>query len=301
MFLVLFLAMPFMGWGDAAGDAAILQQLQKGYAACDRKRYANPAICRHQVYKDLALNYCRNSVTNCQKGLGLMNPKYCFYKDECKTLPSGEMQLSYVAKPGKECKAENQRAELTDAYLAKEGEAMEFSMDMTLPPANEISTESGSLLVAQYKASGGNSPPFALRYKKDGRLVATIRHNRAANGGISLVGTGEDANGHEVEQELFKKVNPGVPMKFTIQVQAGSPGFARVKVDGKVLWTYSGPMGYKDSPNYFKLGPYDHSCKQKTPIRIHYGNYQRSPMKEKIEAPGTEPETTKPADTTIEV
>ncbi len=284
---------------DSVKDDAILSQLRQGYAACEKGPSAEFPACRNRAYSSVARVYCRNQVSNCSQGFSLMDPKYCYYPHECKTQPDGSVELSYSAKPGETCQASTQRAELTDAYLAREGEAMEYSMDMTLPPAETLTAKNKSLVVAQFKASGGNSPPFALRYKSDGRLVATVRHNRGANGGISLVGHGEEANGHQVEQELIKKVVPGQPLKITMQFQAGAPGFVRVKVNGQVLWSYNGPMGYKDSPNYFKIGPYDHSCSQKDPIVIKYNNFQRGHIKEKIE-PDVPPPAVTP-DTAVEV
>lgn len=274
------------------GNGDILKQLNKGYEECTKKPPMDVLPCRKSVYVNVARVYCKNQIHQCNGGHGeggfeFMDPKRCFFPEDCRSLPNGDVKLSYQGHRSSKCHAETQRAELSDPYNVSEGVAMEYKFNMTLPEASSITAKGGSILITQFKASGGNSPPFALRYKSDGRLVATVRHNRGKNGSTDYVVEGGDKNGIPVQQVLMNKVTPGKPMNIVVQVKAGDPGYTRVKIDGKVLWAYDGPLGYKGSNNYFKIGPYDHSCMQKDPFAITFGKYQRSHVIDKIEAPAS--------------
>lgn len=91
----------------------------------------------------------------------------------------------------------------------------------------------------------------------------------------------------------MRNVPPNKPLKIKIQIQPGPMGFVRLQIDGNTVWGWDGPVGYppdpqdKQSGNYFKIGPYDHSCKQKDPISIVYGKFQHGRVIDKLPLPQT--------------
>ncbi len=213
-------------------------------------------------YYEPILKYCAHRSDDCLPDFSRNDPGALSFK-RCSGLRSCYMSQSRMIF---RLWPNEIRAEVRDPYEAPIDDWTTFRFSLRIPLWVRLTTDNGSIVLAQWHATNAMSPTLALRFKKDSHLVVTARHLFNKNG--------TQDNGHEV---ILSRVyfQPGEWHEFTIHAKAGVDGAARVHMNGRLIGDYKGPLGYEDCTNYFKLGPYDYTGTQKTVFELHVKDYWR--------------------------
>lgn len=263
--LYLFVAISFYASiSKATGYPEELENQIQTYYECLMSESAK--TCTDKYY-DPILEYCGAESEKCLGHFrhgdpGPVSFRRCSSPDSCTC--EGESPYNQYFKsliyPGEI------RAEIRDPYIAPYEQEMLYVLSIKIPESTELTTDNQSIVITQLKALNGHSPTFAFRYKGNGDLAITIRHETEI----------EDTtqNGHEVT--AFRGPLPkGKWLDFQVGVKTGPKGYLWAKLNQKSLVYYKGPVGYKNKGNYFKLGAYDYTGTQKTPFAVYYREFWR--------------------------
>ncbi len=256
-------------WGGlhprASAYPAHLHQQVLEYHRCLRGELGD--ACVKRWYKPI-FEYCQDRPLECSALLELADPgalnfKKCARLDSCTFGGSQapEFFLRTILHPGVE------KAEVRDPYQLPYERMLRLRLEMRVPSHTRLTSDNQSIVLLQFHAVNDHSPTFALRMKGDDRVVLTIRHN--------VVDEEPLENGTEVVAGEFKLARDRWH-EIDFLVRTGAQGVLDAVVDGKTIASYRGPVGYRNKPNYFKFGPYDHTLTQKSDFEVHYRDFQRS-------------------------
>lgn len=184
-------------------------------------------------------------------GAHTLNYNRCPSIESCE-LKNGVLQMRLL--PGEE------RAEVRDSRYIAFGEAIAVRLYIYIPETTRLETDNQSIVLAQFKAQNGESPPVALRLKAQNQYAVTIRYN----GAETVLYRGAIARGRWV--------------KFHLHLKTGLDGRVRIRQDRELVVDFRGGVGYEGTANYFKFGPYDYTRTQKSVFQIHYSRYRLSPI-----------------------
>lgn len=150
----------------------------------------------------------------------------------------------------------DERAEARFPGYDRFGEEIETEFLVYIPGTTRLETENQSLVFAQYKAQNGESPPLALRLKAGDRFTVTTRFNGKET--VLYHGT--------IRREHWTR--------FRMRVRTGASGRVRIHQDGVRIVDYAGAIGYENTANYFKIGPYDYTRTQRSLLQIYYSRFE---------------------------
>lgn len=183
--------------------------------------------------------------------------------------------FSLLLRPG------DDRAELRDSAVFRDGESNEFSLEFYLPDRSVLTV--ASLVIVQFKAENEFSPPVAFRLKNNGSarpysLAVTTRSDfqlrLQARPLMSRNPEDGQPNGFDHEIGRFEGVELNRWHKLRLRVISGQNGRVEAQFNDQNL-LYTGPVAYRGVSNYMKFGPYDHSRRQARPLEIRYRAYER--------------------------
>jgi len=257
--------------------ATILPYSSSIFAEAPREAIAAHQACLHKhsgpycferYYQPIAAQ-CNARKQDCLPDIEAGDPgglsfKRCFKRHSCNFAPG---LMSFRLESG------GQRAEVADPFLSPYEELTEYHFSLRIPSETVLTTDNGSIVIAQLHANNGQSPTFALRFKSNDDLAITIRH--------LIDGDDSATNGHEVHA-FRQRLERDRWYNFAIKARSGPAGTLQVAIDGQNKLIYNGPVGYKDRVGYFKFGIYDYTQSLKSDFELQFRSYWRGPPDSKL-------------------